>query len=135
MPDSLVDVEGIGSSNADKLGTVGLKTTDDLLKTAGTPSGRKGLAERTGISESRILEWVNRADLMRITGVGSEYGDLLEAAGVDSVVELGGRTPANLYTRLTEVNTEKKLVRRVPTQSEVETWVREAKSLERMVSH
>jgi hypothetical protein len=130
-----MDVEGIGSANTAKLNAAGLQTTDDLLKTAGSPTGRKNLATNTGIDEKRLLEWVNRCDLMRVRGVGSEYGDLLEAAGVDSVVELGNRVPANLHSRLTEINGQRNLVRRLPTVSDVETWVVEAKKLDRLVSH
>jgi predicted flap endonuclease-1-like 5' DNA nuclease len=135
MPDSLIDVEGIGSANAAKLNAAGLQTTDDLLKTAGSPAGRKNLAASTGIDEQRILEWVNRADLMRIRGIGSEFSDLLEAAGVDSVVELGRRVPENLHTRMTEINSQKNLVRRLPTLANVESWIAEAKRLDRVVTH
>ncbi|HEX5141603.1 MAG TPA: DUF4332 domain-containing protein [Dehalococcoidia bacterium] len=135
MADNLIDIEGIGSVQAKTLADAGLKTTDDLLKAAGSAGGRKALAEKTGLSESRILEWVNRADLMRLKGVGSEFSDLLEAAGVDSVKELAQRVPANLQAKLAEVNESKKLVRRVPNLNEVEGWVAEAKSLPAAVSH
>jgi predicted flap endonuclease-1-like 5' DNA nuclease len=135
MPDNLMDIEGIGQGNARSLENAGLKTTDDLLKSAGAAAGRKSLAEKTGINESRILEWVNRADLMRIKGVGSEYADLLEATGVDSVKELAGRVAPNLQTRMAQINEEKKLVHRVPNNSEVEAWVSEAKTMPAMVSH
>lgn len=135
MPDNLIDIEGIGATYAETLSGAGLKTTDDLLKSAGSATGRKNLSASTGITEEKILEWVNRADLMRINGVGSEYGDLLEASGVDTVVELGTRNAANLHAKMLEVNTEKQLVRRTPTLADVEKWVAEAKTLERMVSH
>jgi len=135
MADSLIDIEGIGATYAKTLADAGLTNTDHLLDTAGSASGRKSLATKTGIDESKILEWVNRADLMRIKGVGSEFSDLLEAAGVDTVKELAQRVPVNLATRLTEVNEAKKLVRRVPSESEVSTWVSEAKTLPAKVSH
>jgi predicted flap endonuclease-1-like 5' DNA nuclease len=135
MADSLIDIEGIGPKFAETLSNQGLKTTDDLLKSAGTASGRKSLAQQTSIDEQMILEWVNRADLMRIKGVGSEFSDLLEAAGVDTVRELATRVPANLQAKMSEVNDAKKLVRRTPSPSEVETWVVEAKTLPPMVSH
>ena len=135
MADSLIDIEGIGATYAKTLADAGLTNTDHLLDTAGSASGRKSLATKTGIDEGKILEWVNRADLMRIKGVGSEFSDLLEAAGVDTVKELAQRVPVNLATRLTEVNEAKKLVRRVPSESEVSTWVSEAKTLPANVSH
>ena len=135
MPDNLIDIEGIGEVRAKTLADAGLKTTDDLLKEAGSATGRKNLAAKTGFDESLILEWVNRADLMRIKGVGSEYSDLLEAGGVDTVRELATRVAANLHARLTEVNTEKSLVRRAPTLTEVESWIAEAKTLPTMVTH
>jgi len=135
MADSLIDIEGIGATYAKTLADAGLTNTDHLLDTAGSASGRKSLATKTGIDEGKILEWVNRADLMRIKGIGSEYSDLLEAAGVDTVKELAQRVPANLAAKLAEVNEAKKLVRRVPTESEVNTWVTEAKSMPAKVSH
>ena len=116
MADSLIDIEGIGATYAKTLADAGLTNTDHLLDTAGSASGRKSLATKTGIDEGKILEWVNRADLMRVKGIGSEFSDLLEAAGVDTVKELAQRVPANLAAKLTEVNEAKKLVRRVPTR-------------------
>lgn len=132
---SLSDIEGIGPAYAAKLGESGLQTTEDLLAAGGTPQGRAGIAEKTGISGGLILEWVNHADLYRITGVGSEYADLLEAAGVDTVVELAQRQAANLQAKLFDVNEQKKLVRSVPSESQVTGWIEQAKGLERAVHH
>jgi predicted flap endonuclease-1-like 5' DNA nuclease len=129
MPDNLIDIEGIGPAHAATLAGAGLKTTDDLLREAGSADGRVKLAGATGLSEGQILVWVNQADLMRVGGVGSEYADLLLAAGVASVQELATRIPSDLQARMAEVNEGKSLVRRVPSQSEVERWVNEAQSL------
>jgi predicted flap endonuclease-1-like 5' DNA nuclease len=131
----LIDIEGIGSTYAATLKEAGLETTGDLLAAAGPAAGRRELATKTGLAESQILEWVNHADLMRISGVGSEYSDLLEASGVDSVPELARRNPANLLAKLTEVNGERSLVRRLPSADDVEAWVAEAKTLAPAVSH
>ncbi|MGE0056478.1 MAG: DUF4332 domain-containing protein [Dehalococcoidia bacterium] len=135
MAYKLIDIEGIGEDRAAKLAEAGLTTTDQLLEVAGGATGRKKLADSTGISEKLILEWVNRADLMRINGVGSEFSDLLEAAGVDTVKELATRVPANLQAKMSEVNEAKKLTRRTPNLPEVEKWVAEAKTMEAMVTH
>jgi len=132
---SLADLEGVGRTNAEKLRAQGLGTTDGLLKAGATPKGREDLAAATGISAKLILRWVNMADLFRIKGVGEEYSDLLEAAGVDSVVELAQRNPANLVAKMTQVNEQKKLVRRIPTEGQVTAWVAEAERLARMVMH
>ncbi len=126
-------VEGIGPVYAEKLRAAGIATTDQLLAKGGTPEGRKELAEKTGISEKLILEWVNHVDLFRIKGIGEEYADLLEEAGVDTVMELARRNPENLYKKLQEVNAEKKLVRRLPTLQQVKAWVEQAKELPRAV--
>jgi predicted flap endonuclease-1-like 5' DNA nuclease len=135
MADRLIDIEGVGPAYAEKLAAAGLKTTDDLLKGADTPAKRKKLAESTGIGDKVILKWVNMADLFRIKGVGSEFSQLLEAAGVDTVVELSKRVPENLQAKMAEVNEAKKLVRRVPTLKEVTTWVAEAKVLPRAIQY
>jgi predicted flap endonuclease-1-like 5' DNA nuclease len=132
---SIVDVEGIGKTYADKLKAAGVVTTDDLLEKGGAPKGRKALAEATGISEKLVLEWVNHVDLYRIKGVGSEYADLLEEAGVDTVVELGNRNPANLHKMLVDTNAKKELVRKLPTEDQVKDWVEQAKKMDRKVSY
>ena len=131
----ILDIEGIGPTYAKKLVDAGVKTTDDLLEVAGTKDGRKDLAEKTGISEKNILEWVNLSDLFRIKGVGSEYSDLLEEAGVDTVVELAQRNPDNLCAKIMEINEEKKLVRRPPNLDNVKSWVEQAKTLPRKVEY
>lgn len=134
MP-SIIDVEGIGPAYKKKLKAVGVSTTEKLLEVGGTPGGRKALAEKAGIDETLILEWVNLSDLFRIKGVGSEYSDLLEEAGVDSVIELSKRVPANLFAKMVEVNKAKKLVRKMPIEKQVADWVDQAKKLPRMVSY
>jgi predicted flap endonuclease-1-like 5' DNA nuclease len=131
----LIQIEGIGTVYSAKLKSVGIKTVDALLDHAGDRQGREKLSEDLGISEKVVLDWVNQADLMRVKGVGEEYSQLLEVAGVDSPVELGNRNPAHLHQKLLEVNAEKKLVRRVPSLRQVECWIEEAKSITRLVTH
>ncbi len=134
MP-NIVDIEGIGPVYAKKLTEAGIKTTDDLLKTGATVKMREELVKKTGIEHKLILKWVNMADLYRIKGIGSEYSDLLERAGVDTVVELAKRVPENLHAKILEVNTEKKLVRRPPPLSAVKDWVEQATKLKRVVEY
>jgi predicted flap endonuclease-1-like 5' DNA nuclease len=131
----LSEVEGIGEVFQQKLIAVGIKTTEALLEKGSTPKGRKDIAEKSGISESLILQWVNHVDLFRIKGVGSEYADLLEAAGVDTVPELAKRNPENLIEKLAATNAEKKLVRRLPVLSQVQSWVEQAKNLPRVITY
>ena len=128
-------VEGIGAIYAQKLREAGIATTDALLKKGSTPSGRKSIAEQAGISDKLVLEWINHVDLFRITGVGEEYADLLERAGVDTVPELAQRNPDNLYGALEKTNQEKKLVRRLPTRDQVANWVAQAKQLPRVIEY
>ena len=132
---SIDTIEGIGHRQATKLRKARIRTTEALLKTGGTRKGRKAIADTTEISEKLILEWVNRADLMRIKGVGEEYSDLLEAAGVDTVKELRRRHSANLLSAMIKVNDKKKLVRRLPTESMVDRWVSNAKELDPLVTY
>lgn len=129
MSYSIDEIEGIGPVYAEKLKAIGIKTTEAYLERAKDPKGRKALAEETGIDDKRILKWANMADLMRISGVGEEYSELLEAAGVDTVKELKHRNAANLHAKMKEVNEEKKLVRQLPSESAVEKWVAQAKDL------
>lgn len=134
-------IEGIGPAMMELLENVGVSDTDDLLEKASTPSGRKQLAKQLesdterDISERMILEWANRCDLARVKGIGSEYADLLENSGVDTVPELATRNPSNLHEKLAEVNEEKELVRALPSKSKVEDWVNQAKELPRIITY
>ncbi|MFC2177432.1 DUF4332 domain-containing protein [Actinomycetota bacterium] len=132
---SIDAIEGIGHKHATKLRKARVRTTEALLKLGATKRGRRQLADATGIPERQILEWVNRADLMRIKGVGEEYSDLLEASGVDTVKELRRRNAANLLTAMIEINRKKDLVRRLPTEAMVQRWVDHAKDLDPIVAH
>jgi predicted flap endonuclease-1-like 5' DNA nuclease len=132
---NIKDIEGIGPAFAEKLEAAGIKTEEALLAAGGEAKGRADLAAKTGITEKQLLEWVNRADLARIHGIGGQYADLLEASGVDSVPELAQRNAENLHAKMEEVNTAKNLVNRVPSLAEVEKWVAEAKTLPRAVHH
>jgi len=129
------DIDGIGAVMGEKFRAAGVKDTDTLLQNALTPKQRKELAEKTGLSEARILKFANMADLYRISGVGSEYSERLEAAGVDTVPELAKRNAANLTQAMATVNQEKKLTRQVPTESEVTKWIEQAKGLPRMLEY
>lgn len=131
----IIDIEGIGDVYAQKLAGAGLTTVEALLKAGASPKGRQALAEETGISGKLILEWVNLADLFRIKGIGEEYSDLLEEAGVDTVVELAQRNAENLYAKMVETNAAKELVRRLPSQSQVADWIEQAKALPRVVTY
>ena len=130
------DVEGIGPVLGAKLREAGVQTTDDLLEKGGPRSARRLLAETSGIDESRLLEWVNHADLMRLPGVGSEYSDLLEAAGVDSLAELARRNPDNLAATFQELDAARPdWIRRLPSAATVAEWVEAAGTYERVVEH
>ena len=129
------EIEGIGPVMGEKLREAGITTTDKLLEATLTPKQRKELAEATGISPKLILRFANMADLFRITGVGQEYAELLEAAGVDTVPELAQRNAENLTAKMEEINEEKSLVRRTPSLASVEKWVQEAKSLPRALTY
>ncbi len=131
----LVYIEGIGPVYGQKLKEAGIRTPADLLTAGASRKGREELAEKTGISHKLLLEWVNHVDLFRVKGIGSEYADLLEAAGVDTVPELAQRVPANLHQKMLEVNEEKQLVRKAPVLSQVESWVEQAKTLQRVVTY
>ncbi len=129
MTYKIIDIEGVGDAYAVKLNEAGIKTVDDLLERCITPKGRKELAEATGISSKLILKWANHADLFRINGIGPQFAELLEAAGVDTVKELSHRKAENLVAKMEEINTGKHLTRRVPSVAEVQKMIDEAATL------
>jgi predicted flap endonuclease-1-like 5' DNA nuclease len=132
---NIEDVEGIGPAFAAKLREAGVRTTDELLQRGGSRRGRDELEAATGVSHNQILEWTNHADLYRIKGVGSEYADLPEAAGVDSVAELAQRNAKNLSETFGELDAARNTVRNIPSEAIVAGWIEEAKSLPRMVEY
>ena len=135
MAYKIAEIEGIGPSYAEKLSKAKIKTTDDLLDLCCSKSGRQSVAEQTGVGESQLLKWANQADLMRVSGIGSEYAELLEAAGVDTVKELRTRNAENLATKMAEINEQKKLTRAVPAPKVVTDWVEQAKKLDPKITH
>lgn len=128
-------IEGIGPAMAAKLKRAGVKTVAGLLKRGGNSKGRDQIAQASGISKEQILKWVNLADLFRVRGIGPQYSELLEAAGVDTVKELAQRNPQNLYKMMVDTNKSRKLVRQTPGLGNVTNWVAQAKQLPRAVSH
>lgn len=129
MTYSLLDIDGIGQDMAAKLKTVGIRTSDRFLEAAKDVKGRKVLARQIGVDERTILKWANLVDRMRIKGVGEEYSELLEAAGVDTVKELKYRNVGNLAKALAEANRKKRLVRVLPSEKRVKRWIESAKEL------
>lgn len=135
MAKTIEKIEGIGPRSAEALRKAGIRTVEDLLAKGADKRSRKALAELTDISEVRILRFVNMADLFRIKGVASQYAELLESAGVDTVKELRHRNAENLAEKMAEVNSAKKLVRRPPSATVVRSWVSQAQELPAKVSH
>lgn len=135
MSKRIEDIEGIGPSMGAALRDAGINTVDQLLETACHKRGRQVLAEKTQIAESRLLKWANMADLFRIRGVGSQYAELLEGAGVDTVKELRNRNADNLAATMKQVNEQKHLVRKPPSATVVESWVKQAKVLPPKITH
>ncbi|STX40645.1 putative RecB family nuclease, TM0106 family [Legionella donaldsonii] len=131
----LIEIEGIGEQYAALLQTAGIENQTQLLDVCGHRNGRQTIAEKTGISPKLILKWTNQADLARIKGISEEYSELLERSGVDSVLELAQRRPDNLHQALQATNEHNRLVRQLPSLSQVESWIIQAKKLPRAVYH
>lgn len=132
---AIQEVEGIGPSYGEKLEGAGITDTGVLLKICGGKSGRKEVAEKTGISETLILEWTNLADLMRVKGVGKQFAELLEASGVDTVKELRNRNAKNLAEKCAEINDVKKLCKSDPSESQCQDWIDQAKEMDPAVEY
>lgn len=128
-------IEGIGESYEAKLKEAGVTSVEGLLEACAHKKGREEIVNKTGISEKLVLKWANHADLMRIKGIGGEYAELLEAAGVDTVPELSQRRADNLHKKMTEINENKNLVRKLPTQTQVEDWIKQASELPRILQY
>ncbi|MCM1520641.1 MAG: DUF4332 domain-containing protein [Lachnoclostridium sp.] len=135
MSYKIIEIEGIGPAYAEKLEQAGVKTTEQLLEKAATKKGREALAEETGITEKLILKWANHADLFRIKGVAGQFAELLEAGGVDTVKEFRHRVAANLYPTLERINEEKHLCGRLPSETELERMIAQAKELEPCITY
>lgn len=135
MAKKIIEIEGIGPVFAEKLSTAGVLTVENLLEKGASRAGRKAIAEESGVDESKILNWVNKADLFRIKGIGPQFSELLEAAGVDTVKELRNRNAENLHAKLVEVQAEKKITRAVPALKQVVKFIDQAKNLPPVVTY
>ena len=135
MAYKIEEIEGIGPSYGRRLDKAGIKNTDQLLDLCCTPTGRKHVAGRTGLSEKQLLEWTNMADLMRVSGVGRQFAELLEASGVDTIKELRSRNAENLAKAIQQVNEERRLARATPSVSMVSTWIAQAKKTDPKISY
>lgn len=131
----LTYIEGVGESYAKKLRGADVTSTKTLLELGTTSKGRKNIAIKSGLSDSLISKWVNHVDLYRVKGIGSEYAELLEISGVDTVVELAQRNPVNLHEKMLSINLDKKLVRKLPSKTQVKNWVEQAKQLHRVITY
>ena len=129
------EIEGIGPAYREKLSGAGIATTDDLLTHCASAKGRKAMTEQTGVSEKHLLNWTNMADLMRVSGIGRQYAELLEASGVDTIKELRTRNADNLAAKMLEVNTDKKLAKATPTTSMIQDWIDQAKTTDPKITH
>ncbi len=129
------EIEGIGPANKEKLSAASITTTDDLLKLCCDAKGRKAVSGSTGIGESSLLKWANMADLMRVSGIGRQFSELLEAAGVDTIKELRTRNAANLAAKMKAVNDEKKLAKASPSESQIEEFIKQASAMEPLITH
>ncbi len=132
---NLTEIEGVSTVYAQKLTDAGYATPEAFLTRCATRKGRKEVAAETGITDTLILKWANRVDLARVKGIGEQYSDLLEASGVDTVPELAQRNAANLYQKMLEINGDKRLVRKLPTESQVGDWIKEAGALPRVMEY
>ena len=135
MTYKIIDIQGIGPVYAEKLIGIGIETVDQLLEKGADAKGRQAIEDATGIRHDLVLTWVNHADLFRVKGIGPQFSELLEAAGVDTVKELRNRNAANLAAKMLEVNEEKHLCRRTPVEMEVAKFIEIAKTLEPVVSY
>ena len=129
------EIEGIGPTYRERLQSAGIVSTEDLLSNCASPAGRKTMAEKTGLSEKQILGWTNMADLMRVSGVGRQFAELLEASGVDTIKELRNRNAENLASKMQTVNEEKKLAKTAPTATTVEKWIEQAKQTDPKITY
>lgn len=135
MSYKIEEIEGIGPAFKEKLGGANINSTDDLLASCADPKGRKATSEKTGIGDGQLLKWANMADMMRISGIGPQYAELLEASGVDTVKELQHRNAENLAAKMSEVNAAKKLAKTSPAVSTIEGWIGQAKGMPPKISH
>ena len=129
------EIEGIGPSYRAKLESADIRDTENLLEACRHRKGRKGVSAQTGISEKLLLEWSNMADLMRVSGIGPQNAELLEASGVDTIAELRHRNPVNLAIQMRRVNAKKRLCKTTPTADRLDVWISQAKNITSKISH
>jgi len=129
------EIQGIGPAYGKQLSAAGIVTTQDLLELCATPAGRDKIGEACGLSTDQLLSFANMADLMRVSGVGKQFAELLHAAGIDTVKELAARNPDNVAEKLAAVNADKNLAKAVPSAGQLQEWISAAASMDAILTY
>jgi Domain of unknown function (DUF4332) len=135
MPYPITGIRHIGPDTAEVLKSEGIRTMVALMRSAKTPKQRLKIAEKIGIDEKEVLDWVTAADRMRVKGVGWEYSELLRAVGVKTANELKYRNPQNLVEKMVEANEKRRLVQLLPSVNTVKRWIENARKLPTVVRY
>lgn len=131
----IIEIKGVGPSYGEKLESLNIKTTYDLLKKCTTPQDRRKISKKSKISETIILKWVNMIDLLRIKGIGAEISEFMEYLGTDTINKLANSDPEILFQKMKDLNNNKNIIKRTPTLRKVENWISQAKEIPRIVKY
>jgi len=126
----IMEIDGIAAEYVRRLAKAGVTTTEHLLAKTGDAKAREQLAVQTGIGERPLAKWTGLADLMRVKGIGRQYGELLQAVGVNSTEKLTSFTPGELIRMMNEHKKAKKQSGGVPKLAAVEQWLNELRAPE-----
>ncbi|MGE0826225.1 MAG: DUF4332 domain-containing protein [Candidatus Binatia bacterium] len=129
----LADISDLDETSIAKLAAINITNRAELLARAASLEGRQRIAEQTGLSPDLVLQWVNRADLLRLNGMSRVYADLLHAAGVDSVSTLTRCTAETLHRQFLDINAARHLSRIIPILTQIRAWIQQARELPRAV--
>lgn len=119
----LEDVEFFSEEARTEFDRFGIEDTEGLLRNLLTPDDRSALSFATGIEESELERIALICELLQVPGIGPRAASLLQAAGVESVMDLAGREPATLLELLVDANGGGTYTSVNPELHHVEHWV------------
>jgi len=105
-----------------ELPRVGIATLDDLISKTKGKKERDELALRLLIPKEKLIQWVGKAQLVNVKGLGVENLRLLEGVGIHSISALAEQDSEKLYEKMTRNFTGKA----IPRKGKIRIWVREA---------
>ena len=135
IPFALRKFRDVNPDYIERLSSAGIRNIEQILEAGKTRDSRKTLADKTGVPQEAILEYVKLSDIARIPGMKGIRARLYYDAGVDTVAKMSGWDPDELRIFLEGYVENSGFDGIPPLPKEVEFSVETAKKLPYVVEY